>query len=132
MASKTYQITKDIREALKLGMTKNEVAQLTGATMRQIDAAVYNERARVRKRNKEASRRHYLRTKLANQTISAEEAMELGSLERNARPRRTEPLLTEPEVKALQDIHAPATHIDRIEAPKYTLWERIRILFRGF
>lgn len=110
------QLTKDILAGIAKGLSRKEVAKLTGATSKQVSAAIHNNAAATRNRLKALRRKHTLKCKEEAGTITSEEVLELAKLRKIPLKRK---LVRRPE-------------IELVSAPKYSLLERIRILFKGY
>ena len=125
---KPSQLTIDIREGIKMGLDNEAIAQLCDCTTVQVSKVRSRDKHRVKER---ARRKHRVYNARYYAKKKAKHEAKLAAL------RQVESLLSEPEVEALQGVNIDAVHkqelpISMESASKYTFFERVKILFRGW
>lgn len=117
MGRKPSQLTQDIRAAIKQGMSNADIAEALGCTKTQVTTVRYGD-ATKNNAKKRAKQREYLR---AYRARKKQRAQHNASTEVTGR-----------ELDALRNVPNPTLPITMESRGKYSLWERIRILFRGW
>lgn len=115
MSRQASQQTKDIREAIKLGMTNKVIAELLNCTTAQVARVRHRDSARVKAKQR-AKQREYNRRHRAKKKAQAAAVVEL----------------TDHEINALRDVPNQPMPVTMEGPVKYTWAERIRIFFRGW
>lgn len=113
MGRQPSKLTTEIREAIKQGFSNRDIAELLSCTRQQVASVRHRNNAKTKAKQREYNRRYKARKEKTTQPYSVTE-------------------VTDREIDALRNVPNPTMPITMESRGKYSLWERIRILFRGW